>query len=297
MAFTTYPSSTDLTELIPAELIDEYCAGFEYPAPAAMSIPWVRGGMGNVPIRFPRWNQMSLAADISQTEETDAFTEEETDTTESSVTPDLYGFTIKVPDQVAAGAIAGLVPASLIDEGMQTLIDYMHTSFCANFANGTVVVGAVTDDYTMSRFRSDLASYKALEIPLGGDAEGIALVLSHAGASDLLGSLHSSGATLLRSSGDTLELGPRAGALGVLHEVNVIETVRTPDSSTGAAGALTPVGFRKSGLGLVVNEGPSVRATRGDTAESTASTWYHYRLWFGSGIVNPRRFIEVAHQR
>lgn len=295
MAFTTYPSSTDLTELIPAELIDDYVASFEYPAPVGMSVAWVRGGMGNVPIRFPRWNQMSLSS-LTQSEETDAFQEEELDTTESSITPALHGFTVKIPDQVVAGAQVG-VPAGLIQEGMLSLVDYFHTNVLASFTGGTTVAGAVTDDYTLSRFRSDIATYKALEVPPQGETEGIALILSHAGASDLLGSLHSSGATLLKSGGDSLELKPQSGFLGSMHGIQIMETVRVPDSSTGAAGALTPIGFRKCGFGIVLNEAPSMRVTRGDTAESTASTWYHYRLWYGTGIVNPRRFVEVAHQR
>lgn len=293
MAFTTYPSSTDLTELIPAELIDNYVAKFEYPAPVGMSIAWVRGGMGNVPIRFPRWNQMTLSA-LTQSEETDAFQEEELDTTENSITPALHGFTVKIPDQVVAGAQVG-VPVGLIDEGMSSLIDYFHTLVLASFTGGTTVAGAVTDDYTLSRFRSDIATYKALEVPPQGESEGVALILSHAGASDLLESLHTTGATLLGEG--SLTLRPQSGELGSMHGVRIIESVRVPDSSTGAAGALTPVGFQKCGFGIVLNEAPSMRVTRGDTAESTASTWYHYRLWFGTGIVNPRRFIEVAHQR
>ena len=296
MAFTTYTSSTDVEELIPTELINDYAAGFEYPAPTGMGIAWQQGGRGNVPIRFPRWNQLSLSS-LTQSEETDAFTEQEFTTTESSITPALHGFTLKIPDQVAAAA-PGHVPVDMLDEALISLIDYTDTLVLASFTGGTTVAGAVTDDYTLSRLRADIAVYKALEIPAGQDSSGVALILSHAGVSDLMGSLHSSGATMILSSNDSVELGTNSGYQGRVHKnVGLFETVRVPNSSTGAAGALTPIGDKKCGFAIVWNEMPSVRATRGDTAESTASTWYHYRVWFGTGIVNPRRFVEVAHQR
>jgi hypothetical protein len=218
--------------------------------------------------------------------ETAEFEERDIAMSESSITPALHGFAIKRSDEAMAGSPAG-VQAGLLAQALEYLFDDIEVAALGSISSVTASEGLVTDTYDLARFRSDLAAYRALNIAPG--PLGHVLLASSGMVAELTTSLHTTGATIVRSEGDSLGVGPNAGFRGTLHGVAVYETPNLPVSTTGRAGLMAPAGQFASPLGIVVNEMPNVRVTRGDVSELRAVTQYVMRSWFGVGVTNPRK--------
>ena len=293
-ALSTYLGTSEATELIPTELIPSFVQGYEFADRVGMAIAWGRPGQGNVPVRFPRMNLLGATSGAGvpagTKSESDTFTDVLIDFAESTITPGMVGFRLPISDEAVAG-VGGIaaVPAGSLAQCLEALADRIDSDTLSSSTSATNSVGTVSRDYTVAEFRSDLATYKTLNIP-GAPA----LVLHHNGMADLLGSIHASTAGLVRGS-SSVELGADDGFQGVLHGVSLYESGNVPSESTGHSGLMTPQGT-ESGYGIVMNEMPNIRPTRGDEAEQRAVTFYVCRAWYGTGLTNPRRCQEVLHQ-
>jgi hypothetical protein len=286
---TRYQGLADEAEVIPSEEIESFIAGFNFRARVGLGLAWGRPGRGNVPVNYPRWDAMADGVPAAK-DETDEFVERDIAMSESTITPAIFGFALKRSDEANAGSPAG-VQAGLLIQGLETLMESIDEDVLGSVASITASEGAVTDPYDLSRFRSDVAAYKLLNVSAG--PLGHVAVVSSGMAFDLTTALHSSGATLVTSAGDTLGLGPSDGFLGSLHGFGVYETQALPVSTTGRAGAMMPAGQMASPLGIVVNEMPRVETTRGDEMARRAATQHILRAWYGVGVTNPTKGQQI----
>lgn len=289
-ALGTFTGLSAADDVVPTEQLTNFIQGFEYAIPVGVAISWKRQGTGSMAVRFPRWGSVTVPAGTKA--ETDTFSDANISSSEESITPGLVGFRFPLSDELQVMALGG-IPASALREAMSALINRMDVDVLASSTSATNTAGAVTDDYTLSRFRSDLAAYWALKIPPSGS--GTVLTLHLNGAIDLVNSLGSTAAVFAKQSGDTLQIGPSAGFLGNLYGCAVYASPNVPVEGAGHSGMLTPIGD-ESFYGLVLQEMPGVVATRADEAENRASTFYHFRAWYGAGMTNRNRGLEILHQ-
>lgn len=289
MPLTRFQGVADEAEVIPAEEIVNFIAGYEFKERVGLAVAWGRPGNGTVPVNYPRWDQMSGGVPAAKAE-TVEFEERDIAMSESTITPAIFGFALKRSDEAAASSPNG-VEAGLLVEALENLFDSIDDDVLGAIASITASEGLVSDTYNLARFRADIAAYKLLNLrrgPLGHVA-----LLSSGMANELITDMHTSGATLVTGRGDSLALGPEDGFVGSLHGFGIYETQGLPVSTTGRAGAMFPAGQMASPLGIVVNEMPNVRTTRGDTMELRAATQHVLRAWYGVGVTNPRKGQQI----
>lgn len=289
VALTRFQGVADETEVIPSEMIGSFIAGYEFAPRVGVTLAWGKPGKGSIPSTFPRWDEMAGGVGSAKAE-TDEFAERDIAMSESSITPAIFGFALKRSDEANAGSPDG-VQAGMLVQGLEYLWDSINTAVEGSMGSITASEGAVTDTYNLARYRADIAAYKLLNV--GSASLGHVAVITPTMANELITDLHTSGATLVTSSGDSLQLGPEAGFVGSLHRVGVYESQSLPDSGAGSAGGMFPAGQMTSPLGIVVTELPNVETTRGDNMANRAATQHVLRCWYGVGVTNPRKGQQI----
>jgi hypothetical protein len=293
-ALTTFQGVADEDEVIPVEMIGDFIQEFEYPARVATGIVWAKPGKGNIPLTFPRWDELQDVAGATTgvpagtKAESDQFEYREVPMSENTVTPGLVGFRIFRSDEAQAASPAG-VPAGMLAAGLTALMDRMDIDLLSPTSSLTNSEGLVTDTYDLVRFRSDIAAFKLLNVPPGSTKVA---VLSSGMMQELYESLHTSQATLV-TTGGAPNLGPDAGYQGDLQRVQIYESQNLPVSGAGRAGLMTGLGQLASCLGAGINEMPNVTTTRGDDSDSRAGRQYVLRCWYGFGVANDRRGQQI----
>ncbi len=290
-ALGTFTGVSALDDVVPTEQLTNFVQGFEYAMPVGMKIAWAKQGTGSMAVRFPRYGSVTVPSGTKA--ETDTFSDASIATSEETITPGLVGFRFPLSDEAQVMALGG-VPAGTLAQAMEALVNRMDVDVLSSSTSATNTAGAVTDVYTLARFRSDLSTYRGLKIPFA--PLGHVLTLHENAASDLLESLGSTAAVWAKESGDTLRLGPDAGFIGSFGQVAIYSSPNVPTEGAGHSGLLTPIGADASFYGIVVQEMPNVARTRGDEAENRASTFYHFRAWYGAGMTNRNRGLEILHQ-
>lgn len=285
-ALSTAVTSTDVEELIETELIDAFVAGFEYPMGVGMTVAQRKAGKGNIPVRFPRWNELDLSGIGTSHTETNNATDVEMDTTESSITPALQIFRMAFSDESGV-ATDGKVPAGALVEAIKALDDRMDVSILATSTSASLSTGAVTTALTLQGLRAALIYAQAQNLP----SSMLNVVLSNSAAGSLWESMGSTGASYALSPDDMQRFGVRSGFQGKLLGQNIFQSNNVAADSTGFSNFMVPAD--SSSLGLVLQELPNLRPTRGDDAESRATSYVVVRAWWGAAIINPRQFIEV----
>lgn len=288
-ALTTFQGETQEDSVIRSELIDTYVAHFEYKPDVGVALAWARPGQGNIPVDYPRFDAIVGGVPTAKAE-TDEFEERNVPMSNETITPALFGFAIKRSDEAMAASPGG-IEAGVLAEGIMTLIDDMGDSVLGSITSVAASQGTVTRLYDMGAFRSDVAAYKLLNLrrgPLGHVA-----VISNGMAEELLASIDTTSAANAMRAGDTLNLGAEQGFIGNFRGFGIYETSGLPASTTGRAGVMMPAGFQASPLGLVLNELPNVRTTRGDNMELRAATQHVLRCWYGVGVTNDRKGQQI----
>ena len=286
-ALSTAVTSTEVTELIETELISDYFAGFEYPDPVGVQVAQiVNSTQGSVAIRFVRLNEFDVSS-VSTHTETDNATDVEADTTESSITPALQIARLPLSDESEVHS-KGRYKLGMLEDFVKAMANKIDISLLSSSTSATLQTGAVADSMTVSRLRAALSYASLQNIP----TDSFNIVLAQSAAAALWESIGTSSAMHAIQDGDLQAMGNRAGLMGKLfgmHSVYKSDNVAT--ESTGFSNFMVPAG--ESSLGLALVEAPNVRVTRGDDAESRATTYFVVRAWWGAGIINPRRFVEV----
>jgi hypothetical protein len=286
MPLSTFTSSTDIEELIETELIDAFVAGFEYPVGAGMLVAQRKPGRGNIPVRFPRWNEIDLSGiGTSHAETVDAVDVDAT-TTESSITPAMQIFRMPFPDE-AEVASQGKVPAQALAEALRALGNRIDVNVLAASTSATLTTGAVGTALTLQGLRTAIMYANAQDIPTAS----YNAVLSNSAAASLWESMGSTGATYALSPEDMKMFGAQSGYQGRLLGQGIFQSNNVATESTGFSNFMVPA--NSSSLGVVVQEMPNLRPTRGDEAELRAVSFVVVRAWWGAGIINPRQFVEL----
>lgn len=285
-ALSTAITSTDVEETIETELISDYFAGFEYPDPVSMLVSTKVVSQGTVPVRFPRLNEFDLSSIGTTHTETNNAVDVEVDTTESSITPALQIARLPISDESEINS-KGRFKVKTLEDFVVAMSNRMDASILAASASATLQTGAVASSLTLDRFRDALIYASAQDIP----AASFDVVLAQSAAGALWTSIGTTGANFAVSESDLKIMGNRGGYMGALFGHRVFKSSNVATESTGYSNFLVPSG--DSSLGVAIVEMPNVRVTRGDDAETRATTYFVVRAWWGAGIINPRRFVEL----
>lgn len=294
-ALSTSLDTTAVTERIPTELIGAFVDGYEYTAPAGQAICRARPGKGSIAVRFGRWDQLDGGSGVpaGTKTETDVLTDVTLATSESSITPGIVGFRLPISDEaVEMVEHSNEVPAEALAECLRALNDRIDSDILSGSTSATNIAGAATDIFTAAKFRSASATYRALKLPPA--AMGHAFVGHFDHFRDLEESVGSTSAPFTASAAaESLFGAPGASAYrGDYMGFRMFETGNTPVDGAGWSGCMTPIGAG-SGLGCVMVKSPEIKMTRGDDAEVRKVTYFNVSAWYGAGLVNPSRILEV----
>jgi hypothetical protein len=290
-ALGTYVGTSELTELVPTEIIPQYVASYNYAPMVGRTVCWTVPGTGSIARRFPRWNAISSVPSGTKAE-SDQFTIVNIDTTESTITPGIVGLRLPISIEAEVQTVlASGINRAVLDECIRAVLDRQDADILSDSATNTA--GAVTDNFTAAKFRAAAAAYRALNI--SPTAAGTACVLHQDGFRDLEESLGASAATLNPSETDKSMFGDTAGYHGPYHGFQVFSSSNVPADSSNWSGAMTPIG-QGSGYGLVESQGLSVKMSEGDDAVSRLVKYYVIYAWYAAALTNPNNLLEVLHR-
>lgn len=279
---------SDVAHIVDAEQIDEFVDNYSYHPPVGVAVAATRPGKGNVPIKFTRLGAITVPSGTHT--ETEVATDVEIASAEESITPGLVIFRFPIPDELMAGAAGRGVPGEALAECLDAAANRLDVDTLASSTSATQTYGAITDAFTLAHLRAAKAYAKGLRVKPG--PSGMALVLHTDAVAQLEESMHTSGATVPWGQGGMDQFGLIGGYQGILHGLQVFESGNVAAETTGWSNFITPIG-RGGGLGLVMNELPNIRMSRGDDAELRATTFFNVRMWYGAGMANRLKLVEV----
>lgn len=286
-ALTTAVTSTDVEETIETELIAPYFAGFEYPDPVSLMVAHkVTSTQGTVPIRFARLSEFDLSGIGTSHTETNNAVDVEVDTTESSITPALQIARLAISDESETNS-KGRFKLKMLEDYVMAMVNRMDASILSASTSATLQTGAVASALTLDRLRDALIYASSQDIP----AASFDVVLAQSAAGAVWSSIGTTSANFAVRPEDLQVMGNRGGYMGSLFGHRIFKSSNVATESTGYSNFLVPSG--DSSLGAAIVEMPNIRVTRGDDAETRATTYFVVRAWWGGGIINPRRFVEV----
>lgn len=286
MPLSTYVGRSEMTEVVPTEKISKAIAEYEYEPTVSESIAWIEGGTGNVPVRFARWNALTVPA--GTVNETVDHTDVNVDLAESSITPGVVRFRLPISREVAVEAQTG-IPAGALTAGLDACRDRMDIDALSSSTSATTAVGAVGTAFTLAEFHVARQAYRAMNIP--GSLH--ALVLHGDALDSLENSIRNQSGPWAILPNERLATAVGSAFQGRMNGLQIFKSDRIPDESTGHSNFITPMGMGQSGLGVVMNQMPTVEVSNGDEAHLRFSLFYHFYMWYGTGLTNPRRFLEV----
>lgn len=297
-ALTTSVGTSELSEWIPSEILPEMAQGFQFPMRTAETIAWTKPGAGSIAHRFLRWNKLGVTTGAGvpagTKTESDVFTDVLIDMAESSVTPGIVGFRLPVPDESMRQTRTGpMIQNLILIEALNALYDRRDSDVLSSITSATSTAGAATDNFTIQKAVAAMAAYRALEVP---DMGGTAFLLHHDGFRDLEADTSSTSAPFvpMQTPGDFFGL--KTGVKGMWMGAVMVDSGNAPANASNWSGCITAIGNERSGLGLVDVEAPRVEISRGDDAVNRAVTYMVVRSWYGTGLTNPNRILEVLHR-
>lgn len=283
---STQIDTASLAELVPAERISEWVDGYNYAMRVALAIVATIPGVGSIPQRSARWDQLTPTAGTKA--EGDNFAQLEMTTSEESATPGIVGFETALTDEVVAG-VRGVRELHLI-EAINSLSDRMDADILAASTGATNTVGTTTRVYNREAFSADAAAYRALNIA-GAEFMDHAFC-GHGDAfrdldlDEVLTAAAKAGSDGFRVFSAT------AGYMGPYGGFQMFQSNNVAAESPGWSNFMTPIGLGRSGLMAVITEGPSVEENRGRDGALAASTYYVFRAWYAAGMRNRTRLLE-----
>jgi hypothetical protein len=288
MPLTTYVGLSEFTEVVPTELIPGVIAGYAYTPTVVDAIADIKAGRGNVPVRFPRFNALSVPS--GTVAETVDHTDVNVDLAESSITPAMVRFRVPISDEVAAAALAG-IPLGVLKSAIDAMNVRRDSDGLAASTAASEQTGAVGTAMTLEAFHSARAAYRALYVEQFGGRH--AFVMAPTAITSLEASIRNQSGPWAMQRDSALAASIGSQYQGSMNGLEIFHSGNVAAESTGWSNFITPMGSGLSGLGQVVNEMPNVKVERGNEGELRATTFYHFRMWYGSGITNPTRFLEV----
>ena len=286
-ALSTYTGVADATEVIPTELLDEFIQAYEYEPRVADAIAWSRPGRGNVPVRYPRWDQATVPA--GTVAETDTAPDVEVAMSESSITPAVVRFRMPISDEASVEALRG-IPAGALANQMEALMDRVDSDALSASTSATQTVGLVTDTFDLEHFSAVVTDVRSRRWRA---PSGVALARHDEPLDALETSIRQSSSPWAIKEDQRLSEALGQGFQGTMRGLRIFLSGNVAVEGAGWSNFATPIGAGQSGLGVVMNQRPAVVSTRGDEAENRWATFYHFSAWYGFGLTNPSRFLEV----
>lgn len=282
----TQIDQASVTELVPTEMLSTWLDGHNYAVRVGLAIVATVPGVGSIPQRSARWDQLVPTAGTKS--EGDDFAQLEMTTSEESATPGIVGFETALTDEVVAG-VRGIREFHLI-EAVNSLSDRMDADILAASTGATNIAGDTARIYTREAFSADAATYRALNI---AGAE----MMQHAfcGHGDAYRDLDLDEALSAASkvAGDGFAIfASTPGFRGPFGGFQMFESNNVAAEAPGWSNFMTPIGLGRSGLMCVLTEGPRVEENRGRDGARAASTYYVFRAWYGAGMRNRTRLLE-----
>lgn len=292
---STQTDTTSVTELIPTEELPSFVDEYGYTPRTGILVASLSPGLGSVAHRFARWDVIAVPAGTKS--EGDDFTQVEVTTAEESITPGIVGFEVALTDEVLAAAMGGLrvpagqIPVAFALECIAALSDRMDADILSSSTSATNTAGATTDTFTREKFSAAAAAYRALQIP---NSE----MMEHAfvGHHDAFRDLDADEVVTTAARAATSEfrvLGAKSGYIGPYGGFQLFESGNVAAEGAGWSNLMTPMGFGRSGLGLVVSDPIRAEVNRGRDGALSASTYAVLRGWWGAGMRNRTRLLEV----
>lgn len=282
----TQLDTTSVTELIPTEEIGNWIDGFNFPLGCGLFIAAVLPGIGSIPMRAPRWDSFSVPA--STKAEGDDFTQVEATTSEESATPGIVGWEEAITDEVVAGR-RGIREARLI-EALAALNNRLDVDILGVSTSATNTAGTTATICNRQAFSAYASAYRALDI-VGGEMWDHAFAGGHDAFRDLDDDEVVTAAA--KAANDNFAvLASAAGYRGQYGGFQLFESGNIAAEAPGWSNFMTPIGAGRSGLMLVMTQGPTVEENRGRDGARAASTFYVFRAWYGAGMRNRTRLLE-----
>lgn len=288
MPITTYTGTTEAAEVVLVENVDAYLFGYHYPAPSGVAIVATKPGKGTVPVRFPRLGAIAVPAG-TLAETVDAV-DVNVDLSENTITPARVAFTMPISDDLVMNQIGNGIPVVVLNDAIRAVYSRIHSDLLAASASSTSATGALADVFTLERYRSAKAAWRATEVQ--DDGAGVAMMLHGDTFQALEESAASSGSPFALRPQDSPLFAHTHGYQGTIGGFELFSSSQVAADSTGHSNWITPIGDM-SGLGMVMSVLPKIVTHRGNDGERRATTYAHITTYFGVGIVNQTRFLEV----
>lgn len=285
---STQIDTTSVTELVPTEEIGTWLDGYNYPARVGILVAASIPGIGSIPMRSPRWDQLTPTAGTKA--EGDDASQVEMTTAEESATPGIVIFETALTDEVVAGR-RGIREAHLI-EAMASLGNRIDSDILAVSTSSVNTMGSTAQVFNRQFFSAFASAYRALDIPEGAMMDHAA-VLHHDAVRDLDEDEVLTAAA--RAVAPQFQvLGAAAGYKGAYGGLQLFESGNVAAESSGWSNFATPIGAGRSGLMFVVSRPPQVEENRGRDGARAQSTYYVFSAWYGAGMRNRLRLQEAV---
>ncbi len=289
MPLTTYTGTGEAEEIIPTEILSTTIDAYEFSPRVGLIVGGVVPGKGNIPKRFARWNQLTIPGAAIGIGETVDAPDANVDMTESTVTPARIRFRLPVSTELLAEAAVPGIPAGALQQGLEALMSQLETDILGASNSATTTVNAVTDAFEIPEFQATRQTYRGMELGAFGVP---ALVLHDDALDDLEAAIDGSTSIYLMKESDTLKRELGDAYQGRLRGFEVFRAPSVSAEGAGWSNFATPMGLG-GGLVTVMNAMPNVVMSDGDEAHNRAVKFFHFELWKGQGLRNPRRFLEV----
>lgn len=286
---STQIDQASVAQLVPTEEIGNWLDGYNYVLGTGLLVCAIVPGVGSIPMRSPRWNQLTPTAGTKA--EGDDFAQLEMTTTEESVTPGIVGFETSLTDEVIAGTPGRGIREEHLIEAVNSLSNRMDADILAASTSATNTVGSTTQIFDRAYLSAVGSAYRALDIA-GGQLMDHALVLHHDAVRDLDADKVVTAAQSAANDGFKM-LGAAAGYIGQFGGFQLFESGNVAAEAPGWSNFATPIGLGRSGIMCVLTQGPTVEQNRGRDGARAASTYYVFRAWYGAGLRNRTRLLEA----
>ena len=290
MANETVASGVE--ELIPTEKIGAWVQGYPRAPRTFETVGWLQyePELGSVPFRFPRAQAFAVPAGTKT--EAAEFTRVAFTTAESSITPGIVGFELAITDESAKSSVLGRgFSPQIVAETVEALQDRKDSDGLASIASATNTMGAESDSFTLDHLVNALGQWAALNNRSGpmGDC---AIIRSSSYTALMRDIIATSGpAAAVGAAG---MFGTSSGYKTEYLGCHIFTTSNVPAHGAGYSNCVTGIGNGFCGLGQVIVEDVKAGASeRGSEGQRSAESYTVVRAWYGSGVANPDKVLEV----
>lgn len=277
LADAAHIASSEVADAIPTEGIQPFVEGINLPPNIGLLLVSALPGMGAVPQRVVRWNDVTLPDPVRAGGETDQFLDIDVTATSSEVAPVLKGVRVRIPDEPRRSVLPpGMLPTGAILELVRHAARYRDQDILDTSLGATNIVGTDTTVFDGAQFRTCMNSFITLENQRGMPV----FVGGHSAFADLRNDFAEVMAQAARLIDPRIFDGTANAYRGNIYGFDLWETDHVAAEGAGDSNFMTVVGGNVV-IGGVILEDIIIETTRGDESASRALTQYIIRWWDG----------------